>query len=240
MKQKYDFISPIQQLKTNKNQDSGDLEDFLSENFDRKQKYTKKKNRVFNLVIITILFLSLGSLVGFSYWQWNSGKTRKSEVAGIQDNSVKNIVSGDNFSLVLNEKTPDGFEMTKKNIQSLFFEQKNVVNSSFVKKISNSTGETTLGIEIITSEYDSKLDQKGFATKIKENLGNDWNILSEDINLPGQVLLSKIQKKDKSQSYYTTATKNYYYVISILTQNKPEYAESNRFVESLLPNLNLN
>lgn len=240
MKQKYDFISPIQQLKSNKNQDSSDLENFLSENFDRKQKQAKKKNRIFNLVIITILFLSLGGLVGFSYWQWNSGKMKKSEVAGIQDNLVKNIVSGDNFSLVLNEKTPDGFEMTKKSIQSPFFEQKNVVNSSFVKKIPSSNGETALGIEIITSEYDSKLDQKGFANKIRENLGNDWNILSEDINLPGQVLLSKIQKKDKSQSYYTTATKNYYYVISILTQNKPEYAESNRFVESLLPSLNLN
>ena len=90
--------------------------------------------------------------------------TKKSQVAGIQDNLVKNIISGDNFSLVLNEKTPDGFEMTKKSTQSPFFEQKNVVNFSFVKKIPNSSSEF-LGIQIVTSEYDSKLDQKTFANK---------------------------------------------------------------------------
>lgn len=239
MKQKYDFISPIQQLKGNKHQDYNNLEDFLTENFDLQQKKVKRKNRVFNLVIITILFLSFGSLAVFGYWQWNGGKVSKSQVAGIQDTLVKNIVSGDNFSLILSEKAPDGFEMTKKNIQSPFFEQKNVVNSSFIKKTLSNSGEIVSGIEIITSEYDFKLDQKAFATKIKENLGNNWEILSEDITLPGQVLLSKIQKKDKSQSYYTTATKNYYYVISIY-QNKSEKAEINRFVENLLPSLNLN
>ena len=237
MKQKYDFVSPIQQIKNQKH--SNNLEEFLDDDF-TKQKIAKKKNRIFNLVIITILFLSLGGLAGFSYWQTNIGKNnKKSQVAGIQDNLVKNVISGDNFSLVLNEKTPDGFEMTKKSTQSPFFEQKNVVNSSFVKKIPNS-GDTVLGIQIITSEYDSKLDQKTFAGKTRENLGNDWEILSENINLPGEVLLSKIQKKDKSQSYYTTVTQNYYYVISILTKNKPEYTETNRFVETLLPNLNLN
>jgi len=152
------------------------------------------------------------------------------------------VVSGDNFSFVLDQKTPDDFAMTRNSIQSPFFDQKTVINSTFAQKTTTSSGENTAGIQIISSEYDSKLDQKTFAKKIKETLGEDWEILSEDINLPGQVLVSKIQKKDKSQTYYTTATRNYYYVImlTIPSKNTPEYERINNFVENLLPNLNLN
>ena len=94
----------------------------------------------------------------------------------------------------------------------------------------------------MSSEYDFKLDQNSFANFVKEKLGNDWSILAEDINLPGQVQISKITKKDKSQTYYTTATKNYYYIIQVLTdtKNSPEYQEINEFTEQLLPNLHLN
>ena len=140
-------------------------------------------------------------------------------------------------------KTPEGFAVTKKVVDSNFFEnKKGVLSSSFIARKVKDEKELVSGIQVLSSEYDFKLDQAGFANFVKEKLGEDWTILADDINLPGQVIVSKISKKDKTQTYFTTVTKNYYYIIQVLNDTKgiSEFNEISQFSDQLLLNLHLN
>lgn len=237
----FDFCEPIKKTSQNNNLNLN-LESQLKE-----EPKSKSKNRRLNMVFICFLLASLLGISYFGYSQWQEkenliARSQKSQVAGIRDEKTKNIIPGENFSFIMENKTPDGFAMTKKNVDSNLFDKKNILSTSFIVRKVKSEKELVSGIQILISEYDFKLDQGGFATFVKEKLGDDWTILSEEINLPGQIKISKITKKDKSQTYYTTATKNYYYIIQILTdtKNTPEYTEINQFTDQLLPSLHLN
>lgn len=240
----FDFCEPIKKTQA---PSQADFSQFGPDYEQSELPKIKAKNRRLNLVFICFLLASLLGLSYFGYTQWQEKEnlialSRKPQVAGIVDEKVKNIIPGENFSLVMDSKTPTGFAMTKKNVDSNLFDQKNILSSSFIVRKTKNDKELVSGIQILSSQYDYKLDQGSFANSVKDKLGEDWTILAEDINLPGQVLVSKISKKDKSQTYYTAATKNYYYVIQILNDTKtdPEFAEISQFSDQLLPNLHLN
>ena len=242
----FDFCEPIKKT-TSFIQFNQGFTDTLESEKSEKPKY-KSSGRRLNLVVICFLLASLIGISYFSYTQWKEkefliAQNQQAQVAGAQDEKVKNIVPGENFSLVMDLKTPEGFAVTKKVVDSNFFEnKKGVLSSSFIARKVKDEKELVSGIQVLSSEYDFKLDQAGFANFVKEKLGEDWTILADDINLPGQVIVSKISKKDKTQTYFTTVTKIYYYIIQVLNDTKgiSEFNEISQFSDQLLLNLHLN
>lgn len=216
----------------------------------RKALMSKKKRSLTEGVLwflVAVLCLSLGALGYISYGKYEEGRSisqqtaAQPQVAGVLEEMPKNIISGDNFSILTNQKTPEGFTLTKKEEKSSFLDKASLSSEFLVRK--NKDGkELTSGLKISSVQFDNKLDKKGFDELVISKLGADFSLKSQDINLPNNIKLSKIESDQSNQVYYTAVTSNYYYVIQISQETSafPEFEEINKFVESFLGGLYLN
>lgn len=242
----FDFKKPIES--------NGNFKAFLnSKENTLKQKLSSEEpnSRVNNKswVLVFVLMLSLIMLGTYTLLQGQENDRqvstlKKQQVAGILEENTQNIVTAENFSLVLNQQTPKGFEITRQTGKFEYLENSEAVTTKFLAKPSKGGQELITGIEVSVAEYDNQLDRKGFQEKVLSKLGNAYELKSEDVNLPKDFKVSKIQAKEDldSVSYYTAVTQDNYYLIKIYNQTSKfsDLNELSRFTDSFLQNLYLN
>jgi len=169
---------------------------------------------------------------------------KRERVAGVLEENTQNIVTADGFSLVLNQSTPKAFEIGRQTGKFEFLENTEATTTKFLAKPTKGGQELLTGIEVSVAEYDNQLDNKSFSQKVLAKLGSSYEIKSEDVNLPKDFKVTKIQIKNdpESTAYYSAVTQDNYYLIKIYNQTS-KYSDLNelsRFSDSLLQNLYLN
>jgi hypothetical protein len=244
---KYDFLKPIQESDEFGNYVKK-TEQNLKQRINPKTPKTSHPNS-YLWAVVFILMLSLIGLGTFSIVQKQKtdqelATLRNQKVAGANENlNVKNIIAADGFSLVMSQATPNQFKLTRQTEPFGFLPDKIAVKTSLLAKIPADGKDQISGIEVSVSEYDNKLDRQAFDQVVIEKLGKDYNLKSDDINIPNNFKISKIQAQaSDGVAYYTAVTTANYYVIKIYTQTSKnnDLAEINRFTDSMLENLYLN
>jgi hypothetical protein len=242
----FDFKQPIQRDKQ--------FEEFVrtkEESLKRKLSPRKPSQDRHMWALVSILMLSLIGLGVFALIQKQDNERQiaalKSKgVAGVNEsveNPMANIITAEGFSLVLKQPAPKGFQLDRRSSSFEYLANKTAVITSFLANQKVEGKEVISGIEVSVSEYDNKLDRKAFDKQVVEKLGPDFEIKSEDINIPNDFKLSKIQSKNPENiSYYTTVTSNNYYVIKVYNQTAKysEFSEISRFTDSILETIYLN
>lgn len=234
------------------------LEEFMQEidffskkeaKLDKKYTFTSCKFFILGLwLLITLLSAGIVGLSYFAYLQYRENqrliaenKAKVTQVAGINESSSLNIISGENFSILVNQDIPAGFILLNETKDWEFWDgQKSTLSSFFFQK--NYDGKNLIsGIKINSLEFDNKNDRETFDKIVLDKLGDGWVIKSQDIHIPNNIKLSKLENKE-GKAYYTTVTAGYYYVIQIenQTQPYPEFKEVSQFVDKFLANLYLN
>jgi hypothetical protein len=239
---KFDFKKPYQ---------SGeDFDSYIKETeYHLKNRIDSKTTHSNLLGLITVLTIGLLCLAGYLVWQTQTGGNtlsllQQKKVAGVQENPVQNIFSGEGFSIVFKSNTPKGFESTKKSVDFPYIKNKKGVETTFYSKQEYNGIIITDSISIVTSEFDNANDLQKFSNLVVQNLGVDYEIKSSEVAIPKNIKLSKIQKKNSSGdvSYFAAITEDNYYMIKIINESRdyPELEEYTKFTESFLEGLYLN
>lgn len=249
IKTDFNFKQPILGIKY--------LEDFMQEiDFFRRKnlKADQDKKKSYKPLVLTIwmlITLLSAGVIGLSYFAYVQYKEnqyliaenqkKKSRVAGVNESWDLNVISGENFSIVLNQETPKGFILLSETKNWPFSKDQKSTISSFFYQTKLEDKNLFSGIKINSLEYDNKYDRESFDQLVLEKLGKDWEIKSRDINIPNNIKLSKLQNNN-GKSYYVTVTSSYYYLIEIENQTSsyPEFKEVSQFVDKFLANLYLN
>jgi hypothetical protein len=241
---RFNFTEPVKE--------SDDLTSFLETKHQSTKSNVSQKQGGGNnqaWVIIFILIFSLVVLGGYSAFKnrenENQIKSLKNQTStNMAEEARKNIITGDNFSLILNAPTPSNFNVKRQVAPSKFLDGKEAVQTSFIG-INAKTGQDLIsGIEVQISEYDNKMDKSLFEETVLAKLGDKYEIKSRDITLPKSLKVTQLQQKDKNldEVYYVTVTEDNYYIIKVYNQGAryPEFSAATKFTDSLLPNLYLN
>ena len=119
---KFDFKKPYQ---------SGeDFDSYIKETeYHLKNRIDSKTTHSNLLGLITILTIGVISLGGYLFWQTQTGNDslnilQQKKVAGVQEKTVQNIFSGEGFSIIFKNNTPQGFESTKKTVDLPYIKNK--------------------------------------------------------------------------------------------------------------------
>jgi hypothetical protein len=241
-KNKFDFKQPYQ---------SGeDFDTYIKETEYHLKNRIDSKTAHSNLItLVAILTIGLISLGGYVFWQMRDNESKLSDlqqkkVAGIQESTPQNIFSGEGFSIVLKNNTPNGFKSEKISVDFPYIKGKKGVETTYASKQAIGSSSVTNSISIVSSENDNKYDTKKFSELVISSLGKDYEVKSEDISIPKNLKLTKIQKIGDSDeiNYYTTVTSDNYYVIKVVNESKnyPELDEYTKFTDSFLEGLYLN
>ncbi|MEM1311899.1 MAG: hypothetical protein AAGF07_00340 [Patescibacteria group bacterium] len=240
----FNFTEPVNESKS--------MNEFLEakKNSVRRSLKNNQNKTNYAWIVVFILLLSLFFLAGYSYYrnlesekQIDSLKTQTNTQQLNQDD-VQNIVTGDNFSLVLNRPTPANFRLERNVTESQFLEDLTTVKTNFTSSNVKDGQELISGIEVQISEYDNKLDKSLFEETVLTKLDTGYEIVTRDVILPKNTKVTQIQRKDMTEDevYYITVTEDNYYIIKVYNQaaRYPEFEETTEFTESLLPSLYLN
>jgi hypothetical protein len=230
-----------------------------ADNFDEyvEQSTFHLKNRIESLTthsqlrgFIALLVVVLVSLGLFTYFQ-SRGKdasladlNTKATVAGITEEEIQNIVSGDTFSIILTQPTPKGFKMTKQVRDSKYLAGKKAIVNLFESIQKKDQNDVINLIEIEAVETDGAKTGEEFAQFMSQKLGTSFEIREKDIEIPKAVKLTKILENNNTgtTAYYTTKTEENYYVIRVVNQSVPypDLSAYTEFTNSFIPGLYLN
>lgn len=203
-------------------------------------------------VVVFILMLTLVALGTFTLSQLNqnnqeiSNLKAKNSVAGSMDENVYNYppISGYAFTILPGEAVPEGFDLTKKTQQSAVFPTRQAELTSYLNEKLVSGRKLKSGIEVEVLEYDNQYNQEQFADFFVKVLGSDFTITSNDITIPRNFKISRIDALDKNTgySYYTAVTADNYYIIKFYNQSSEvsELKNLTKFTENILGWLYLN
>lgn len=220
------------------------FQDYIKQHQEEVQKQIgPNRSRIEPLAWLLVIILSV-STVSLSYWIYEDSRnsSRNSAATLTFTKPTENVLSGDNFSLLLDEKTPIAFE-TRDQISDakLFPTSSRTTTILATKKINDK--EAKSGIEVTSWEYDFRQDLESFTKSIASSLGSNYNISGERTRIPKDLELIQIKNsKDANETYYIGLTRNYYYVIRLRDElkNDPESNNLTRFTSSLVPNIYLN
>jgi len=203
-------------------------------------------------VIVFILMLSLVALGTFTLSQLNknnqeiSNLRTKNSVAGSTDQNVFNYppVSGFGFTILPGEEAPDGFEISKKIQQSSVFPTRQAEVTSYINEKLVSGRKLKSGIEVEVMEYDNQYNQQQFAELFVKVLGGGFEITSNDITIPRDFKISRIDAIDKNVGYiyYSAVTADNYYIIKYFNQSSEisELKNLSKFTNNIISWLYLN
>jgi|GEM_PF-6986705 len=207
------------------------------------QQIGPKRNPVEPLAWLLVIVLSV-STVGLSYWIYRDSNdpSRTSIPALTFTKPANNVISGNNFSILLDETTPIDFEIKDQTSNSkLFPTQSRTTSITATKKIKDI--EKTTGIKVTSWEYDFKLDLETFTKRLSSTLGSNYNISTDRLKIPKDLELIQVKSNiDSNETYYVGLTRSNYYVIQLLDQLRDDSQSSNltKFTNSLVPNIYLN
>jgi hypothetical protein len=199
-----------------------------------------------------IIFVLIFSLIGLGVYSVLKNRENENQIASLKnqtgantpEENTKNIITADNFSLILNTPTPSNFAIKRQVLPSPFLDGKEVVQTSFLGANTKTGQELFSGIEVQISEFDNKMDKTLFEETVLTKLGEKYEVKSRDVSLPKNIKVTQIQQKNDNldETYYITVTEDNYYIIKIYNQSSryPEFNSTTKFTESLLPNLYLN
>ena len=241
----FNFAQPVKEAES--------LKQFLEEKENAVKASLSSENKIKKgsraWILVFVLMISLISLATYTLLK-NRENERQIAVLKSQTTTTtpegqsKNIVTADNFSLILPTTTPDNFALERKNISFTFLDNKNGVQVNFTGKNTKAGQELVSGIDIQISEFDNKMDKTTFVQQVLAKLGDKYELKLGDVTLPKDIKVSKIQPKDGTQDqiYYVTVTEDNYYVIKVYNQAQryAEFENVSKFTESLLPSLYLN
>lgn len=220
----------------------------LEERISQHPKYSSTSAWVIVFVLI-LTIIALGTFTLTQIRQSNqeiSNLKQKNSVAGsTEEGEVKfPPVSGYAFTIIPNQEIPEGFELNRNMVQSSVFSQRTAVNSSYITEKLNSGRKIISGIEVEVLEYDNQFNQEEFAQEFVKKLGEGFKISSNDIIIPRNFKVSRIDPVDKNIGYiyFTAVTNDNYYIIKYFNQSNdiPEYKGLTKFTESILESLYLN
>jgi hypothetical protein len=241
----FNFTQPIIEA-DNLNQYLDEKEKAIKANLATAKK-THSNGRAWILVFVLLL-----SLIALATYTLVKNRENENQIAALKnqtststtDPSTQNIVTADNFSLVLNTPTPDNFTMDRKVITSPYLDNQTAVQVDFTGKNNKAGQDLISGIEVQVSEYDNKLDKTAFEQLVLSKLGDKYEIESTNISLPKNIMAAKIQQKDGNldDTYYVAVTQDNYYVIKLYNEASrySEFDDVSSFTNTLLPNLYLN
>lgn len=206
----------------------------------------------FSWLVIVFLLLSLGGLGVFTLTEINKNNLtidelkRSTQIAGVSDQQAFNYppISGYGFTILPQSPTPENFSLERKTTNFQFLNNRQAVLTSLLRQELKEGNKFKSGIEIEVLEYDNKLNQKEYSELIKQGLGENFQIVSEDITIAKNFKLTKIQNQTDPNSavFYTTLTTDNYYLIRIYNQLQafPEFESTAKFTSNLLEWLYLN
>jgi len=242
-------------------QDKFQLSDSLSHFLAEKERFFKEKilrqklnNSRFVWVLIGMLTISLIGLGYFGYFEVQKRDTeieqilqRTRQVAGettdIQTETRVPPITSSLFSILPTQTPPKEFQKIREAESSLAFDLTDEVVFGFVAEIENDNQIKQSGIKVWAKEYDDNLNFDNFATELESNLGENYELTDQRINLPNSIQLGKFEdKRSEEQSYYFTVTADNYYFIEIIeeTKDNPDLEEINDFTSKIFNWLYLN
>jgi len=241
----FNFQDPLGNVNSNK--DFSSYAKNKAENIQAKiDSKTTGTNSIWLLVFV--LIISFASLSVFSFTQIQRKNQEiamyeRGEVAGISDGAVKNIIAGQDFSLVLDIKTPKGFNLDITQSNSPYLENQKTTQSTFINIIEKDGVDLISGVEILTTQNDGNLDLKKFGETVSNKLGDDYTLSESIIELSNNRTALKIDSsKIDGIAHYVSVTQENYYVIKVYNQTTkhPDLVEYSRFSDIILSSLYLN
>jgi hypothetical protein len=201
------------------------------------------------LLVVFLLLISLIAAGAFSIMQTlriqeleeelNPGP----EVAGVTTSlDGDNIIVGSGFSIIVEQKTPEGFKL-ETDFGPIDYLNQPGSTTSLLAQVDKGGVELLTGIVVEVVEYDNKLENEEFVERIQEYLGSSYSLTSERIQVSDQFELAKfIPQSQDDPTYYVTVTTDNYYLITLYNQTAeyPEFTDHTRFTDSLVPGLWLN
>lgn len=240
MNKKFDFKQPYKA--------GEDFEEYVKEaEFNLKNRMKKNNGNIFLIGFVSLLLVSFIALGGYTWFQVaqnnsNSGQNNQA-VLGEKESAIQNIYSGEGFSILAQTASPKGFELTKTTGETAYFPGKQVVQT-LLKSDQTSKGQRFVdGVTVTRLENDGKYNAVEFSQYIAKNLGSNYTIGKNDIEIPKDVVLTQIDAINNSnKTLFTTITTDNYFVIEIQndSKNSPDRKEYNEFIGTILPNLYLN
>ncbi len=239
---KFDFVKPAKVEFT-----SGFSLEEQKRGIDQKILETKKVSKTNSFAaIVSIVALALIGLCGYSVWQLVETNKKIDQVTVQKklevDKSI--IISGESFSLVMNNNPPTNFVKTSTESKFDFLDSKKSTLTKYLYSFQKSGVEKSSGIEVNTTEYDNKLSQDSFAAKYLESLGADFVMSSEKTFLPRGFFTNKIIPKNNPDNIaiFPVVSINNYYLIKTSNQlrDNPEQADISKFVDGLINQIYLN
>jgi hypothetical protein len=250
-KTEFDFSRPIEFSKFDAEIEPRHKPEEAPKPVEQSAKQPKQKG-LKNQQVLLIVFLLMVSLVvagAFSIMQTlriqeleeelNPGP----EVAGITDSvDGDNIIVGSGFSIIVSEKTPEGFLLETDFGQVDLLDQSGST-TTFMAELDKGGAELLTGIQVQVVEYDNKLEIDEYIDLVEEYLGSDYSLSSERVKVSDQFELAKfVPQSQDDPVYYATVTTDNYYLISLYNQTSkyPEFTDHTRFTDSLIAGLWLN
>lgn len=259
-------MSQIKFMSTNKNSEidfnslpelgkSNDFQEFVNQKkqeLEEKINYNPRRSTSSAWILVFLLMLTLVGLGTFTLTQLRqnnqeiSNLKQKNAVAGSTDENSYNYppISGYAFTILPGEAVPAGYNLTRKTEQSTIFKDRTAVFSSYINESLNSGRKIKSGIEVEVLEYDNKYNQQQFSDLIATTLGNNFKLVSNDIIIPRNFKISRIDSQDKNigYNYYVAVTNDNYYIIKIFNQSIgiSDLKDVNRFTDNILGWLYLN
>lgn len=234
-------------------EDDSHFQDYLKSKEETIQKKDKAK-RPQSTHMWALVFVLMVSLVGLgitALLQYQRSQTilaqfESSSVAGVSERTdVQNIITAEGFSIILDQPTPEGYELDRSSGPSEYLTELDSVTSSLLAQFDQDEANIISGIEVEVTEYDNALNKTEFADLVLSQLGEDYSKMAGEVEIPKNFSLTHLKNTSETTDgidYYTAVTSNNYYVIKLYTQTSPfpEYITYTRFSDDLLSGLYLN
>jgi hypothetical protein len=212
-------------------------------NVKTKSSSNSKSLGVFVYFTIAILAFSVIILGYINLTQKTDNTKSLEQIQDISTTENPNILAGNSFSILVNKNTPDNFITTNEKVDFVFLNGKKGVVTKILAKNELRNGVDESGIEVYSTEFDNRLNIKGFAQEVAKSLGNSYTLEDETIEIPKGFSLHKItNSSNQNLVYYTAVTSENYYVIkhNNTAKKHSSLSEYSEFIELFIPGLFLN
>jgi hypothetical protein len=223
----------------------------VSKEAEYKSKLTSKQAKGIrpSWFFVITLFLITVALAVFVFESNSQLSNLKNQLTDLQNNdnqSSSNIsqqlpyppITAYGFTILPQLRPPLQFESKRELGQSRFFENREMVKSSFLFEYN----ALSSGVVVEVVEYDNRLNLEEFAELVATTLGQGFSSSQETVLLPDNIQLMKVKSEKADIDYYTSVTTENYYFITIYKQTKQlqEFEEVNQFTDTILGSLYLN
>lgn len=199
------------------------------------------------LFVLMIGIVVLGSVALLQYRENQEllSRSKNPEVAGINDDVQKNIVTAYGFSLIFDTPLPEGFSLKQTINPSPYLTDTQAITTTFQAELKDDDKTLLAGIEVSVSEFDNKRTNEEFASLVQSQLGGDYTILSSPVIIPNNYSAISIKHTSPTTDgidYYTIVTSSNYYSIKVINQvaNESKYEDYALTIDSIIQKLYLN